>query len=733
MLVNRRNKRWNRFCLADHNIYSIMKKFLIFTLFAGMVTMSACKKENAQLPDDSSTDPINKIAPNGFNFSTTKNVSLNLALKANNDDALAGVVVTVYLPEAPQDAIYKGATDKNGQLTGVLTVPASASQLIIDPAYIGLIRNAQATISSSNSVTATIGGKNTFSGDIVAQEIVSNTSSNKSSNGKLASLKTTMSTTAGTTSASITYPSPYTSSANAILNTSTYPFKLGRPVYLESTRDVIDASLLSYINASLPEGNALSKSHPEYLSSSAMPDLNITATSDVWITFVSEGAGLLNSLGYYTYPTNNPPTLASDISKITVIFPNSSAVGSAGGLNSGDKVNLGRFNAGTSIGFVLLQNAWSSTSGVITNTVKFYSNPRFNPETTSATKKHTVTLYDDVHKLFVLGFEDLNRDTESDNDFNDLVVYATSNPVTAISTGGVPSIDKGGDSDGDGVQDKIDAFPNDPKRAYVSYYPSQTGYANIGFEDNWPAKGDFDLNDLTVSYRYTFTSNAQNQVVDMKGEFTPIASGAAFHNGFAIQLPVAASAVSSVTGQQNISNYISYANNGVEAGQRKAVIVPFDNHEALLKSADGSYFINVYPGKEKVAGKTATVMVTFSSPVPASGLQVSTFNPFLISDLRRGYEIHLPGYAPTDKADLKLFGTDDDGSSPNSGKYYLSKDNYPWAINFAGTYSYPIELKPVTEAYPHFAEWALSGGTAFNDWYSNTAVGYRDVSKIYSK
>jgi LruC domain-containing protein len=709
-----------------------MKKLFTLTLLAGMISIAACKKENAQLPEKG-TEQITKIAPNGFNFSTTKNVTLNLTLKTNNDEALAGVVVSVYLP-ITHDEIYKGVTDKSGKLKGAITIPTAVSQLIIDPAYIGLMRNAQAAISSSNTITATIGGKDSFSGDIIAEKIiVNNTSGNKINSGKLANKNSIMSTMTTTATTTIAYPSPYTSSNNAVVNTTTYPFKLGRPVYLESARDLIDASLLSYINASIPEGSAVPKTHPEYLSSGAVADLNVTATSDVWITFVSEGAGLLNSLGYYTYPTNNPPASASDIAKITVIFPNSSAVGSAGGLNSGDKVNLGRFNTGTSIGFVILQNAWSTTGGVMTNTVKFYSNPKFNPETTSATQKHTVTLYDDVHKLFVMGFEDLNRQTESDNDFNDLVVYATSNPVAGISTGNVPVIDKGGDSDGDGVQDKLDAFPNDPKRAYVSYYPSQTGYANIGFEDNWPAKGDFDLNDLTVSYRYTFTSNAQNQVVDMKGEFTPVASGAAFHNGFAVQLPVAASAVSSVTGQQSISQYISLANNGVESGQSKAVIVPFDNHEALLKQADGSYFINVYPEREKVVGKTATVMVTFASAIDASLLQVSSFNPFLISDLRRGYEIHLPGFPPTDKADKKLFGTADDGSVPSSGKYYLSKENYPWAINFPGTYNYPIELQPVTQAYPHFADWALSGGISFLDWYSNTSTGYREPSKIYSK
>lgn len=701
-----------------------MKKLFTCVLVAAAAALASCKKDGTTLPEP---EPLTQIAPEGFNFSTTKNVSLDLSLKTNNDEALPGVVVSVYLPEG-SEPIYKAITNSSGQIRGTLTVPASVSRLVIDPAYVGLIRNAQATVSASNSITVTIGGRDGYSGDIVPEEV---TTANAAKVAKLSSIIPGGATISA--SPTIAYPSPYTSSSTAIVNTSTYPFRLGRPIYLESSPDVIKASLLSYVNASLPEGSALTRTHPEYLSSTAVPDLRINATSDVWITFVSEGAGLLNSLGYYTYPTNSPPARVDDIGKITLIFPNSSSVGSSGGLRSGDKVKLGRFNAGTSIGFVLLQNAWNPTGGVLTNTVKFYSNPNFNPETTAATRKHTVTLYDDVHKLFLIGFEDLNRQTESDNDFNDLVVYATSNPVTAISTGGVPAIDKGGDNDGDGVQDQLDAFPDDPSRAYVSYYPSQTGTVSIGFEDNWPSQGDFDLNDLVVNYRYTFTSNAQNQVVDMKGEFTPVAAGASYRNGFAVQLPVAASAVRSVTGQQNISNYISFAANGVEAGQSNAVIVPFDNHEALLKNPDNSFFVNVTPEKAKVTGTTATVMVTFTSPVPASNLQVSRFNPFLISNLRRGYEIHLPGFLPTDKADDKLFGTADDASRPSAGKYYLSRENYPWAINFAGTYNYPVELKPVTEAYPHFADWASSGGTSYTDWYSNTAAGYRDASKIYSK
>jgi len=707
-----------------------MKSNFTYALLAAVVALSACKKDNNQTTPEVVAGK--KIAPDGFTFSTTKNVTLNVTLKTNNDQPIAGVVVNVNLPTG--QTIFRGVTTSSGVLQGVVTVPTSVAQLVIDPAYIGIMRNAQAKISANNTITAVLGGKDGFSGDIVADEI-----------NMLASKAASTTRTNGLLATEYSYPTGY-SSTNAFINTTTYPKNLGRPAYLDATGDVIDASLLSYINASLPEGSKVQDKHPEYLANTAVSTINVVKTSDVYITFVSEGAGYQSALAYYTYKTGNPPssssggTLLGGIDKITYVFPNASAYGSGGGLKAGDKVKLGNFDAGTSIAFVLMQDAWTGST-VSTGAQKFFSDNGFNPESNSTLRKHSVVLYDDVHNLYLTGFEDCNRQTPSanvdgytsDEDFNDLVFYTTSLVTGAISNTGVTVIDKGGDTDGDGVQDVQDAFPNDATRAYISYFPSSSTYANIAFEDNWPKKGDYDLNDLVVSYRYTFTNNASNQVVDLKGEYSVAASGASFHNGFGVQLPVNASAVKSVTGQRAISNYITLAANGVEAGQTKAVIVPFDNHEALVKNPDGAYFINTLATKDKVTSSVATVNISFISPVASSSLQVSAFNPFLISDMRRGYEIHLPGFAPTDKVTKALFGTDDDASVEASSKYYVSKENWPWAISFSGAYSQPFELQPINSAYLHFGDWASSGGVNFTDWYSNTASGYRDASKIYNK
>jgi LruC domain-containing protein len=381
---------------------------------------------------------------------------------------------------------------------------------------------------------------------------------------------------------------------------------------------------------------------------------------------------------------------------------------------------------------VLIQNAWTG-SGISTSGTKFYSESKFNPEGTVAKRKHSVILQDNVHNAFIIGFEDVNRDSNSDNDFNDLVVYATSNPVSGLSNTNVPVVDKGGDTDGDGVLDQLDAFPSDPLKAFITYSPSATEWSTLAFEDNWPSKGDYDLNDLVVNYRYTFISNSKNGIVEMTGEYQPIAAGAAYKNGFGVQFPFAASAVASVSGQSLLKNYIQLGANQVEAGQSRAVIIAFDSHENLLKNPDGFSQVNTDVNRTKVIPSKATVNIKFTSPIPVATLGNAPFNPFLIVNQIRGTEIHLPNNLPTDKATATLFGTGEDNTTSATGRTYLSKENSPWALSFTDTFAYPTEGKPINEAYLHFNDWVKSGGVLYKDWYINTGTGYRNILGIYIK
>lgn len=210
----------------------------------------------------------------------------------------------------------------------------------------------------------------------------------------------------------------------------------GTPLYLETPGDIVSVETLEMISNSIPESYPVPDYNPHYISSGYDTDLNLTEEAEIWVTFVSEGAGYRNVLGFYTYDPDNPPTEAPGKEDITIIFPNASALGSGGGLQVGDKVKIGTFPAGTGIGWVLLANAWSSsTSTVMDGFWKVYSNPDYNPEADPSLRQHNVLLNDPENERIILGFEDIRRDYSScDNDFNDAVFYVTANPYSAITS-----------------------------------------------------------------------------------------------------------------------------------------------------------------------------------------------------------------------------------------------------------------------------------------------------------
>ncbi len=213
----------------------------------------------------------------------------------------------------------------------------------------------------------------------------------------------------------------------------------GTPDYLEPVNDIISPATLEAINAALPERYPVPDYNPHYISSGYETNIHLTDSAEVYVTFVAEGAGYKNVLGYYTYDVSDGPGIPQD-QDITIIFPNVSAKGSGGGLEAGNKVKLGNFSAGTGIGWVLLANGWNGqvTSGLWT----LYSDSQFNPETDESLKQHNVLLQDQENQRVILGFEDIRRDYAScDNDFNDAIFYITANPFEAMELANVTPIE----------------------------------------------------------------------------------------------------------------------------------------------------------------------------------------------------------------------------------------------------------------------------------------------------
>jgi LruC domain-containing protein len=471
-------------------------------------------------------------------------------------------------------------------------------------------------------------------------------------------------------------------------------------------------------------------SHPDYVASNIETNLNITALSDVWLTFLTEGAGYKNSIAYFKYPTATPPTRESDIDTLHIVLPNASLLGSGGSLVSGNKVWLGRFPSGTSIGFALIANGWTG-SAVGSGLHKVYSIDALNPETITAEKRHSVLLWDNSLSLFLVGFEDLIRTNGAgDNDFNDCLFYLKSNPVEGVSRARVNPIDIPVDRDGDGVNDVYDDFPNDPLRAYINYYPSQTTFGTLAFEDKWPFLGDYDMNDLVVDYRYTVVSNGLNKAIEMNAKYVLKASGAAFRNGFGVEFPFAASLVQSVTGTKVTNNaVVSFASNGCEAGQTKAVIIPFDDALTLFNRSGG--YVNTLLVNPFVTPDTTNMNITFTRGLSTAEMGTIPFNPFIIINKTRGREAHLPGFSATQKIDVSYYKTGEDNTIPAQGKYFKTTTNLPWGISFLEQFDYPLEGKVMQTAFTTFIPWVTSGGTASANWYKDSVN--RVSSNIYRR
>jgi LruC domain-containing protein len=314
------------------------------------------------------------------------------------------------------------------------------------------------------------------------------------------------------------------------------------------------------------------------------------------------------------------------------------------------------------------------------------------------------------------------------------------------------------DADKDGVEDKNDAYPNDIHRAYNSYFPSLSQAGSLAFEDLWPAKGDFDFNDMVVDYRLQTVTNAENNVVEVFADFTLKASGASFRNGFGFQLDgISPDKIIRVNGNSIASSSIySFMENGLESNQTYATCIVFSDFYKVMPWPGSGKGINTDKLSPFTPHKTLNVHLVFiDNGVVAPGgalknteLMAGVFNFFIVTETwtgetvetengtvritkpDRGKEIHLADRIPTSLVNQSLFGTVDDDSNPASGKYYKTANNLPWAISILQGFDYPTEKTPVNEAYVHFLEWAASAGNSFTDWYSNTS-GYRNSEKIY--
>jgi LruC domain-containing protein len=265
----------------------------------------------------------------------------------------------------------------------------------------------------------------------------------------------------------------------------------------------------------------------------------------------------------------------------------------------------------------------------------------------------------------------------------------------------------------------------------TNLYPA-AGPGTLAFEDLWPAKGDYDFNDLVIDYQFLITTNTSNMVEEIQATFTIKAFGASFENGFGFQLSENIDADDlTVSGYSLTENFITLNPNGTEDGQSKPTIIVYDNAFNEMPHPGIGIGVNTEPSAPYVAPKTLVITISVTpNKYNYNQLDIANFNPFIIVNKNRAVEVHLPNFPPTDLADQGMFGQWDDDSDAGTGKYYLTANNLPWAINIYESFDWPIEKQDITWVHLKFAEWAVSGGVLYPNWYQNI-TGFRNNSLIY--
>ncbi|WP_339660558.1 LruC domain-containing protein [uncultured Polaribacter sp.] len=263
------------------------------------------------------------------------------------------------------------------------------------------------------------------------------------------------------------------------------------------------------------------------------------------------------------------------------------------------------------------------------------------------------------------------------------------------------------DSDGDGIYDQDDAFPNDAEAAFEFFTPSKYGKGTIAFEDLWPSAGDYDFNDAALSYQAIAVLNSDNMAVRLDFICNIKANGAGYTNGIGFEIEgLAPSKIESVTGTVYTQNYINLNANGTEAGQDNTVIILTDDVDNILKET--------------------TISIKFVNPISTTELGAVPFNPFIIANKVRTKEIHLPYKSVTN---LGISGIDIDGVNKDPDGNFISDKGFPWAISIIHDFKVPKEKIDITDAYNFFSAWAESGGTSFLDWYKDNP-GNRNEDNI---
>lgn len=705
-------------------MYYLGKKIFVACSILILASMSvACSDKSMYEPAENPQEEEKVKVPNTFDFSTVQNVQLNVdysALKTHGP-VFFGVYTQnpfvtgsdVELWDESISPVYEDYTAANGKFSDVVELPAYAQHLYIATGnfFTGMhlmevdVKNASASaIAEKRSVTASRAAATRAAG---VGELTNDLSPLNLTN-------------IITDDGVVTSEKVYNDWKNWL---GSWNSVTGRPDYLldKSTADpklvISDAEmegLYAAVGKAFVSGSALNYEYCEY------PDLLLEKNSEVTFTLLGSNTCWNSSLGYYYYTDENKPTRKEDI-HVVMIFPNTQdgewgnaekwrlrSYNNNVGTHRGDVVQLMYypnianddmtgatkiFPKGTRIGFVLKtqswamqgkdfsldigafsgqkkHNLWCTTTPGLSYGVKLPSDDGKVPDLKNGESRGAKFSYkaSNGETYTLISFED----ALSDDDFDDLIFALK--PVNVFAP--VPEIEN----------------------------KKSSTFGVYAFEDMWPQKGDYDLNDAVVSEKHEKEFNNNGKIVKETFYLTTYQNYVTLKSGLALTL--------------NTKKKPSEINMKKMAKGSK---VP--EKASFTQEGNVYYLTDNFKGE---LGTTYILELVYGSELSSSS-QMATIQPFIYrAESDKNWEVHIPMEAPTAKMNTDYFGTVDDCSDPSKGLYFVREGNYPFAFYLKGA-SIDVfkdtilkrenENKPIDELFPGFLEWSTSNGTTNQNWY----------------
>lgn len=642
----------------------------IFTLVAlAMLAFSSCSDRDVYKGDGDE----NQKDFNEFSFSTTQDVTL----KVNYSNM--GVETSVYFEVYDQmpvknndynsvkidsiEPIYTGDTDFKGSFSKEITIPAYVKTLYIyTPAFY-----AQRLIKAEVN-----------NGVVLAEDVSISSAASRS----------------------VTRAS-YTTSVIKDYSWKTYLGDFNRGTGIVDYAYKGDDSNLKFTDN---EVKLLYKAHATIINSKkdcpqeyrSGKDMFISEDAEVAVNLLGGNTCWNSSMGYYYYKEGEKPKSLSE-ANVILIFPNTqdglwendpTGASKYKGVTRGTTVLLKYypkikdgnkqgettvFPKGYRVGFVLATNTWGNklrtgSGEFFATTSENLSVVRGNPFEGPRTAVYRYKNASEQTNSIIFSFED----HDYDNNFSDVVFTLKTNPIDAIVD--IPEVNE--------------------LKTTVS---KLTGV--YAYEDLWPNKGDYDMNDALVVSRYEKTYDASELDKGMYNE--------------AYELKVL----------QNIA----YMKNGLGVKlincDNAIISLSVDNETVPYTKLEGDVLLLTDDIKPYL-GKTMRVNISYKDPVKK---EEAVVQPFIWRDAKDGkiWEMHIAQETPTVLVDKSFFGWGDDKSDVDKGIYYVRQGNYPFAFFLAGSTETDIkklllmenESLSIEKLYPGYVQWVESKGKENSDWY----------------